>query len=448
MKLNTILKKVILESGKFEFLYNKNVKPEKGQKPVMDFEILKAIILADPDTKVKGDLDIDTITTENMNMVKAGKYSEWLVKNFLNPKSAHQVGTPEYKRFIENHKYIFLEDLYKVTEDLIKFEKAKPYLPQEQRDINKFTPKTLFELLRDFEIPEKKKKKEQEKEIKQSRKGFEHTGSEIVLQSPKWTVIKIEGTGQSQKDAACYFGGFHEYDKGETRWCTSSPGLEYWERYLNKGPLYVIFPNDADKVGKVTGLPKERYQFHFPDEQFMDRDDNQIELIKFLNSNPELKEFFKPELFKTLVPTGKEIFKVNYPDSNESRYIGLYGFEDLFKNIPTTVKQIMFNNKSNEEILLDIPKTIGKFKNLTTIYFENCLESLPEEIGECKDLQFISLPRNRRLTSLPESILKLKKLEFLNLQGCPNLTLPKNFDKYFEGDEGHIGFYSKKGVDL
>lgn len=447
MKLNSILKKVIVESGKFEFLYNKNVKPEKGQKPNMDFETFKAIILADPDTKVKGDLDIDTITVDNMEKVKAGKYSEWLIKNFLYPKSEFQVGTPEHKNFVKNHIKLFMEDLYKVSEDLNKFERAKPYLPQEQRDINKFTPKTLFELLKDFEIPEKKKKKEQEKEIKQSRKGFEHTGSEIVLQSGKWTVIKIEGTGQAQKDAACYFGGSGKHEKGETRWCTSAPGLDYWKGYLSRGPLYVIFPNDATKVGQVTGLPKERYQFHFPDEQFMDRDDNQIKLVEFLESNPELKEFFKPELFKSLTNSGKEIVKISYPNSKESRYLALYGFDDIFNIIPVTVKQIMFNNKSNENITLSIPKTIGKFKDLTTIFFENCLEILPEEIGDCKKLKFISLPKNERLTSLPDSILKLN-LEFLNLQGCPNLRLPKNFYKYYEGDEGHVGFYTKKDVNL
>lgn len=450
MKLGNILKKLIVESSKFQFLYDKNVKKEKEKSPTMDFETLKALILADPDTKIKGDLDIDSITLDNMDMVKAGKYSEWLVKNFKSPKleSPIEIGSPEYSSFMKRYQSLFLEDLYKVTEDLIKFEKSKPYLPQDKRDINKFTPTTLFELLRDFELPEKKKQKEVEKEIKQSRQGFEHKGSEIVFQSPKWTVIKIEGTGPEQKDAACYYGGFHEYDKGETRWCTSAPGLEWWNKYLSKGPLYVLLPNESVEFSKVTGLPKNRYQFHFEDGHFMDRNDYQIDLVEFMNKNPELKEYFRPNFMNSLI-SKKDKITIDYPESVESKYLAIYGFEEFFEFLPETLKHFKFTNKSKEHMAFDIPPSIGRFKQLRFLFLSNCVKSLPNEISECKSLQFISLPNNEELKKLPDSILEIPDIEFINLWNSYNVKLPNSFlDKFLKDNEAPNGLYVKKSLNL
>ena len=47
-------------------------------------------------------------------------------------------------------------------------------------------------------------------------------------------MIRISDKGEVGKDAAVYYGGFHEYDLGETRWCTSSPGLNWFENYIKK----------------------------------------------------------------------------------------------------------------------------------------------------------------------------------------------------------------------
>jgi hypothetical protein len=63
--------------------------------------------------------------------------------------------------------------------------------------------------------------------------------------------------------------------RGETRWCTSSPGLTWFDRYIKDGPLYVVIPNSPRKftgsmdLGEKSGLPAYRIQFHFPSNQFM-----------------------------------------------------------------------------------------------------------------------------------------------------------------------------------
>jgi len=93
MKFTSLLTNLILENSRFQVLYDKMVKPAKGQegdarkpKGLMDFETLKAIIFADPTTRIPEGLgDIDTISVNDMEKVKVGKYSQWLLKNFVMP---------------------------------------------------------------------------------------------------------------------------------------------------------------------------------------------------------------------------------------------------------------------------------------------------------------------------------------------------------------------------
>lgn len=446
MKLNKLLKSIIIENRRIQFLYDNNVKSNSGKKPSMDFETLKQIVSADPTTKLPEGVNIQDIFQEDMDKISAGSYSQWLVKNYVNiPLTQEEKnlerGSSEYKKMMKRKRDLYLEDLYKVTYDLKKYEKAKQYLPTNQRDINKFTPDELFLLLRDFEIPKKKKEKEQEKEIKKSRQGFEHKGSNIDLVTNNWTVVKIEGTGPEQKDAACYFGGFHEYDKGETRWCTSSPGLNYWENYLKKGPLYVIIPNNETELSPVTGLPKHRYQFHFQDAQFMDRHDHQINLVEFLNKNPDLKDYFKPEFAKNMVTKNTKTIKIKYPSDSESKYIAIYGLDELFNNMPKDITQLFFVNQSNEDFSFDIPDIIGEYKKLKSILIQKCLRSVSDKIGDCTNLSFIAFPDNPDLKELPESIVDLPNIKWVSLKGSDNLKLSEKFKNTFS--EENVGFYTK-----
>mgnify|MGYP000845267312 CR=1 FL=1 len=376
MRITSLLSKLILEQSRFQVLFDKMVKPpvspdnkKTKAKGLMDFETLKTIIFADPTTKAPEGFNVEEATENDMEPVKVGKYAQWLLKNFVSPKMS-ELELPAdqeidrtskvYKNATMEFRRLFLEDLYKTTDDLKKFERAKTYLPQEQRDINKFTPRTLFDTLADFQIPEKKKAEMEKKEAKKSREGLNHAGGEIIYEGPKWTMIRITDQGPVGKDAAIYYGGHHEYDQGESRWCTSSPGLSYFNGYIKDGPLYVIFPND-DKglVGKKTGLPQERFQFHFPSNQFMDRHDRQINLVEYLNGPmSELKDFFKPEFAKGLVNKGGNKVEINYPDSAAGKFVALYGFDEIFDNLPDTIEHLSIKNEGKEPLAYDIPESI------------------------------------------------------------------------------------------
>jgi hypothetical protein len=446
MKFTNILKNIILEDSRFTLLYDKLVdkggkKPQEGKIP---FDTLKTIIFADPTTRAPQSLlqNIEILTPEQMEIVKVGKYTQWLLKNFLKPSFNDEmgdieVGSTQYKKMTKEYKDRFLEDLYKVTDDLKKFERFKGQLPQESRDIAKLTPDSLFGLVKDFKL-EKTKGSKQEKE--DAKSSYQYPGSTVEFKGPNWTVVKIEDTSELGKNAACFFGGYHEHDKGESRWCTSSPGLNYFDSHIKQGPLYVILPNKADKVGQKTGLPQERYQWHFQSNQYMDRDDRPVNIIDMLNGKLiELKEFFKPVFAKGLTKQNeKRLVMENDNSSAAGKFIQLYGYKELFDNLPDDMKQIIINNNKKNDVSFDVPESIGRFDKLESLLLGGMVKSVPDSICNLTSLLMLSFPNNPQLTTIPVCIKDLPMLGFLNVSGS-NVKIPEELEDVLheEGD----GYY-------
>ena len=445
MKFTNILKNIILEDSRFTLLYDKLVdkggkKPQEGKIP---FDTLKTIIFADPTTRAPQSLlqNIETLTPEQMEIVKVGKYSQWLLKNFLKPtfEGEVEVGSPQYKRMAKEYKDRFLEDLYKVTDDLKKFERFKGQLPQESRDIAKLTPDSLFGLVKDFKLEKTKGSKQEKEEAKLS---YQYPGSTVAFRGPNWTVVKIEDQSELGKNAACFFGGYHEADMGETRWCTSSPGLNYFDSHIKQGPLYVILPNNADKLGQKTGLPQERYQWHFQSNQFMDREDRRVNIIEMLQGKlSELRDFFKPEFAKGLTKQNDKRLDINNDDSSAAgKFIQIYGYKELFDTLPDDMTQIIINNQKNNNVAFDIPESIGRFDKLQTLLLGGIVKSVPDSICNLKDLLLLSLPNNPQLTTLPVCIKDLPMLGFLNINGS-NITIPEELKDVLEQEGDSQGYY-------
>jgi hypothetical protein len=452
MKITSLLTNLILEQSRFQVLYDKMVKPAPGRegdakkpKGLMDFETLKAIILSDPTTRVPQGKNVDELSVEDMENVKVGKYTQWMLKNFVAPsfndeRANAEKGTPEYSRMMNEFRRLFMEDLHKTTEDLKKYERFKNQLPQDKRDINKISIDQLFDLVKDFKLEKTKASKDEKERAKTS---YEYPGSEIVFRGPKWTLIKIEDQGELGKGAAVFFGGYQDGDSGESRWCTSAPGLNYFNGYIKQGPLYVVLPNDdKGEVGKRTGLPKERYQFHFPSDQFMDRNDARINLVEYLNGPmSELKDYFKSEFAKGLIHKSGNKVEINYPDSSAGKFVALYGFEELFESLPDSIEHLLIINKSKtENISLDVPPSLGRFKKLKALMLQNIVKTLPDEIGELQNLNYCAFNNNPELLSLPDTMCNLKKLALINItNSSPQLDLPQCLKEKME-DEGN-GFW-------
>jgi hypothetical protein len=448
IRFTSILRDLIIESSRFQVLADKYLKPKKGErKGMMPFETLFAIIAADPTSRIPEGMDIDNARQEDMEKVKIGKYTQWLLKNFTTPNIEYSSGitdpnSPAVKQIIKQYQEQFMEDLYKVTGDLMKFERYKNRLPQEYRDINKLTIETLYDQVKDFSLEKTKASAEEKKE---ASKTYAHPGAESVERFSEWTVVKISDTGQLGKDAACFYGGYYlEPSRGETRWCTSSPGLTWFDRYIKDGPLYVVIPNSPTKftssmdIGEKSGLPALRYQFHFPSNQYMDPADRQIDLVEFLDKQDEdLKNYFKPEFMKGLVSGGGNKVSVNYPGDSASKFIVLYGFEEFFETLPENIIRLEFVKKEGgEPFNKKIPESIGRFKEISSLHLVGCVSELPEAICQLEKLQFLSLPNNPNLSTLPSCVANLPRLSVVNVKGSkPETSIPDSLRERNENDE-------------
>ena len=451
IKFTNILRDIIVESSRFEILFNKYVKPkERGQKGMMPLQVLFKIIAGDPTSKIPEGMSEENVTADKMENIKIGKYTQWLLKNFVSPKIDLESGitdpnSPVVKQAVKEWQELFLEDLYKTTQDLMKYERNKNKLPQEYRDINKLTPQTLYDQVKDFSLEKTKASKEEKKEASQT---YSHPGADNVTRLSNWTVVKITRTDDLGKDAACFYGGSHmEPSKGETRWCTSSPGLSYWKSYLSRGPLYVVIPNTPTKfkgfdkeVGDLSGLPANRYQFHFQDKQFMDADDRQIDLVAFLKDNPDLKDYFKPEMMENILQgVDKNKATVDYPRDPASKFMVLYGTEEFINSLPKTITRLEIIAKG-AELKFKFPQTIGELTNLTAIHLVGCVLSLPDSICNLQKLQFLSLPDKPELQRLHDCISELPRLSIINLKGSNKDALPESLQNISDDSPLHIFF--------
>lgn len=421
MKFTSLLKDILLEQSRFEILRTALTKPTedkngKKQKAKMSMEEFLKLVQADPTTKLNN-VDPESANSKELEKIKAGKYVNWLIKSYLNPKTERQPGDTGYEREVAQAKETFLEDLYKVTDDLKKFTRFKGRIEGE-RDIMKMTPDQLYDAVKDFDLTLATTTKAERKSAPV------HPGAELMYDGEDWRVIKIEDKGASGKEAACFYGG----NNRETRWCTSAPGLSWFDRYIKDGPLYVVFnPNDP-KTASETGLPVERFQFHFPSNQFMDKDDRQQDLVGLLNGRmAELKPLFKPEFAKGLTVGGEKLVIDSFSHGAIGKFIALYGLDDLIESLPPSLKEFQIQNRdNNNQILVKIPESIGNFQELRMILLDNCVDSIPETICSLPKLKFLALINNQKLTSIPECIGELPNLFFLNLKGSTNVEVPES----------------------
>jgi hypothetical protein len=164
-----------------------------------------------------------------------------------------------------------LEDIGStLAEYLYKFNvlKRKKILKPPANDINKYNSFSNFmDNMDEYALPE----------------------DEVVNKGKATEVYKdadVRIVVPEDEPAACYYG------QG-TRWCTASThGTNYYNHYSRQGPLYILIPTKAKYEG-------EKYQLHFPSEQFMDENDDAISLNYIINDRFHLLDFFKqqePEL--------------------------------------------------------------------------------------------------------------------------------------------------------
>ena len=143
----------------------------------------------------------------------------------------------------------------------------------------------------------------------------------------------------------------------------------------------------------------------------------------------KLKDELKPKLAKTLTTSGDKLIIDDFERGASGKFISLYGLDDLFRNLPETLKELQIQNKNNKGMIINIPSEIGRFKELNMIMLDNCINSIPDTVCELPKLKFLALINNEQLTSIPNCVSNLPSLLFLNLKGSPNAEVPQSIEE-------------------
>lgn len=197
--------------------------------------------------------------TSNVDRDIAGKYSKWLLNLY-------------------NSKNLKLEDLYKATEYLTVFDKKK----------NKFEIKDIMQYKSLPDLAEAVEKVNDIGNTAQDNKREAHKAHKDIDNHA--TLMWSDGSWEmwTPKDyqGECALGR-------NTHWCTASTTDDYYyNNYLNEyGGKYIIFINKSNE--------DEKYQLHFESGQFMDRLDREVDIKKFFDAYPNLKQAL---LKKEIIP--------------------------------------------------------------------------------------------------------------------------------------------------
>lgn len=169
------------------------------------------------------------------------QYTQWLARTWINGGGASANAIEDMNRM----NYLAMYDLAK----------RKGLVPADKADVNRFKLYTG-----DFEawfhssgIPERLRQEQEQAKLDagKARKAYEDETATVVV--------------PEDEAAAC------KYGRG-TRWCTAATqGSNYFEHYSSKGPLYIILPKKPTYDG-------EKYQLHFPSGQYMDPEDDPVQL--------------------------------------------------------------------------------------------------------------------------------------------------------------------------
>ena len=143
----------------------------------------------------------------------------------------------------------------------------------------------------------------------------------------------------------------------------------------------------------------------------------------------KLKEELKSKFAKELTIGDEKLRIDSFSQGAVGKFIALYGLDDLFESLPTTLNELQIYNKDNSDVIINIPESISRFKELKTIFLDNCIESIPDSICNLPKLRFLALTNNQKLTTIPDCISDLPNMYMLNLKGSSNVIVPKKIQE-------------------
>lgn len=236
--------------------------------------------------------------------------AQWLLTIFLKKKMA-------------------LEDAFKATEYLTDFERAKPHMPLPTRDIMQYPDlTTLYEIVEPYKAVVSQAETDRQLDAEMAKQ------AKVVYNDAEYKIV-IPLTWEASK----YYGR-------NTQWCTTyRDNPRYFNEYTNDGPLYII----------LKKANNQRWQFHFASNQFMNENDQRINLVTFAAENPKIAKFFEKtftQQFSEYLMSGDMVFGWLKTDNSQMRVYDKLG---LGANSIGTVKL----NNDDTVLSMTLTKTVN-----------------------------------------------------------------------------------------
>jgi hypothetical protein len=283
-------------------------------------------------------------------------------------------------------RLIKAEDIYKYKDYFSIFDRQKRKYPKQ--DINQYKTQQDLEafILTSIEI----KEKEEDDPSKQKGVSREDKYRQFYIGSVDgFNVYKIPQGSTDLYATSCELGS-------GTRWCTATGKTDtHFKDYIKKGPLYIFIRPGSD----------EKYQFHYEDRQFMDKND-----LPILKSKTETNIY---NLFKFLE---KREGVVPNPELNLKLKL-LYTPEEITSKDLNIEGHLYLTDIQITQLQLPDNLKVGGSLNLT----KTNITSLPNnlKVGGSLDLS------DTNITSLPDN---LEVGGILNLRGTKITSLPDNLE--------------------
>lgn len=172
--------------------------------------------------------------------------------------------------------------------------------------------------------------------------------------------------------------------------------------------------------------------------------DSDIALLR-IPAMSKIKDSLKSKFASSITTGGKKLEIDGLTSGAAGKYIALFGLETLIENLPENLEEFKVKHKGSGGFILEIPNSIGRFKNLNMLLFDNCIDSVPDVICALPKLRFLSLMNNETLRSIPECVSELPNLLFLNLKGSNNVTVPQSISS--KGTDMGGGYWDMGGND-
>lgn len=367
------------------------------------------------------------VSEELLNKISetSNKYFSWILsiykKNFKGER--FMVNKPMKISLFSMYEDQFIEDLYKIKNDLKLFE-----IPAIQSRITKD-----LNLPRTVTIEQFKSGQELHKAVEPYiERKFASNKDQVQSETIVFKGDMFDVYVPKDEEQSCILGS-------NTNWCTAADSENNKFNYYNKkGKLYILINRSN---------PTEKYQFHFEDGQFTDKNDDNVKISKILEKDSKIFIFFTPileEEYNSVVLDDEYLGKITDTfllkfnkvgteiNCQEQLPLKLAG-QPIFQNLNCSLENISINNSTFEKdghcYDLNLYKNIA---NLDRLELRNCHidESVAKWIGALPNLKYLILYHSN-IEGENFNFLRNSPIEYLNI-GYFNFSNVKNLKGYMQ----------------